>query len=162
MIQAVEHLFETREKSDAKFIPQEQAIQFHHNVAKLLLVSTGARQDIQTAVAIPTTRVKSPDKNDWGRLKRVVKCLNETKDLEFTLSADNLGIFRWFVDASYETHNDCKGDSGLMMTMGSGAITSFSRKQKINGKSSMEAELICVDDALPQILWTRYFTESQG
>ena len=46
--------------------------------------------------------------------------------------------------------------------MGSGAITSFSRKQKINGKSSTEAELIGVDDALPQILLTRYFMESQG
>ena len=45
-----------------------------------------------------------------------------------------------------------------MMTMGLGAITSFSRK-KINGK---KAELIGVDDALFKILWTRYIMESQG
>ena len=59
-------------------------------------------------------------------------------------------------------HDDYKGHSGLMMTMGSGAITSFSRKQKINGKSSTEAELIGVDDASPQVLWTKYFIENQG
>ena len=38
----------------------------------------------------------------------------------------------------------------------------FSQKQKINGKSSTEAELIWVDYALAQILWIRYFMKSQG
>ena len=41
------------------------------------------------------------------------------------------------------------------MTLGSKAITSFSRKQKINGKSLTEAELIGLD------LWMRYFMEGQ-
>ena len=49
-----------------------------------------------------------------------------------------------------------------MLTLGSGAITSLSRKQKINGKSSTEAELIAVDESMLQILWTRYFLENQG
>ena len=66
------------------------------------------------------------------------------------------------MDASYAIHDDCKGHQGSMMTMGSGAIISFSRKQKINGKNSMEVELIGVDDALPQILWMRCFMENQG
>ena len=66
MTPASKHLFETREKSDAKFIPAEQVIQFHHNVTKLLFVITKARSDIKTAVAFLTTRVKSPDKDDWG------------------------------------------------------------------------------------------------
>ena len=48
------------------------------------------------------------------------------------------------------------------MTMGSGAMTSFSRKQKIDGKIAIESELIGVDDTLPQIHWTRYFMERQG
>ena len=38
-----------------------------------------------------------------------------------------------------------------MMTLGGGTVSSFSRKQKLNGKSSTEAELIGMDDALPQI-----------
>ena len=67
-----------------------------------------------------------------------------------------------YVDAPYVIHNNCKGHTGYIMTMGSGAITSFSRNQKISSKSSIEAELIGVDDALPQILWTGYFMESQG
>ena len=44
--------------------------------------------------------MKSPDKGDWGKLKRVIKNLNGTRNLVQTLSADNLGIIKWFVDAS--------------------------------------------------------------
>ena len=48
------------------------------------------------------------------------------------------------------------------MTMGKGVGISFSQKQKLNAKSSTEAELIGIDEALPQILWTHYFLEEQG
>ena len=48
------------------------------------------------------------------------------------------------------------------MTLGCGAVTSFSQMKKINAKSLTEAELIGVDDALPHILWTRYFINNQG
>ena len=48
---------------------------------------------------------------------------------------------------SYTVHVDCKGHTGAMMTFVKGAMTSFSWKQKINTKSSTEAELIGVDDA---------------
>ena len=67
------------------------------------------------------------------------------------LSADNLGI-HWFVDALYAIHDDCKGHTSFMLTLGSGAMTSFSRKQKTIAKSLMEAKLIRVDDTIPQIL----------
>ena len=46
--------------------------------------------------------------------------------------------------------------------MGKGAIFSFSKKQKLNTKSSTEAELVGVDDVLPQVLWTRKFLMAQG
>ena len=45
---------------------------------------------------------------------------------------------------------------------GRGLIISISKKQKLNTKSSMEAELIGADDEISQMLWTRYFLKSQG
>ena len=65
------HLFKAREKSVKKFIPEEQVIQFHHNVTKLFFVSTRARQGIQLAVAFQISRVKFPDKDDWENFKLV-------------------------------------------------------------------------------------------
>ena len=43
---------------------------------------------------------------------------------------------------SYNIHDDCHGHTGAMMTFGHGTVTSFSCNQKLNAKSSTEAELI--------------------
>ena len=48
------------------------------------------------------------------------------------------------------------------MSLGVGLVYSSSKKQKLNTKSSTEAELVGADDVLPQALWTRYFLEEQG
>jgi hypothetical protein len=159
---AAEHLFKVCYESEARFLPEEQAQDFHHVVAQLLFLSSRARRDIQTAVAFLCTRVKRPDEDDWGKLKRVLKYLKGTRGLKLTLSVDNLSIIQWWVDASYVVHEDCRGHTGAMMSLGKGAVTSFSTKQKINGKSSTEDELIGVDDAMPRILWTKYLIETQG
>ena len=46
--------------------------------------------------------------------------------------------------------------------MGEGAIISLSRKQKLNSRSSTEAELIAVDDSVTDVPWTKNFLEAQG
>ena len=48
------------------------------------------------------------------------------------------------------------------MSLGKGFVASFSRKQKIQGKSFTKDELVGSDDTLPQALWTKYFIEDQG
>lgn len=48
------------------------------------------------------------------------------------------------------------------MTLGQGAAYATSTVQKINTTSSTEAEVVGLHEVLPQILWTRYFLESQG
>ena len=48
------------------------------------------------------------------------------------------------------------------MSMGQGSIYSKSTKQKINTRSSTEAELVGINDAMSMILWTRLFLEAQG
>jgi hypothetical protein len=48
------------------------------------------------------------------------------------------------------------------MTLGGGAAQSISRKQKLNTRSSTEAELVGADDAATMILWTKLFMEAQG
>jgi hypothetical protein len=48
------------------------------------------------------------------------------------------------------------------MSLGKGSVYSASTRQKLNTKSSTEAELVGVDDVMPQVLWTRYFLEAQG
>ena len=48
------------------------------------------------------------------------------------------------------------------MSLGHGCPYSSANKQKINTKSSTEAELVGVDDGLPMVIWTCNFLEAQG
>ena len=106
---------------------------FHHTTAQLLFMAPRARRDIQMAVAFLTTRVKSPaDEDNWGKLKRVLRYLNGTKYLKLSISVNDLGILKWYIDGAHNVHWDCKGHAGAMFTMGEGALSSYSRKVKVN------------------------------
>jgi hypothetical protein len=118
-------------------------------VAQLLFMCTKAQQDIQTAVAFITTRVKSPDEDDWGKLKRVLKYLDGTKYLKLRLSVENMGMLKWYVDGSHDVHPDCRGHGGALFSMGKGVIMSYLRKLKLNTRSSMESALITADMYMP-------------
>ena len=48
------------------------------------------------------------------------------------------------------------------MTLGKGSLYNESTNQKLNTKSSTEAELIAVDNVSVQVLWTKYFLDIQG
>ena len=112
MSPAPDNLFKVRPENEATYMPEEQAQQFHRTVAQLLLLSARARRYIQTAVGFLTTRVKKLDEDDWFKLRRVLKYLKETISLKLTLTADELFIIKWYVDASSEIHDDCKGNTG--------------------------------------------------
>ena len=105
---AHDKLFEIKDDDEVKKINQEQALVFHHMVAQLLFMATRARRDIQTAVAFLTTRVKGPDEDDWGKLKRVLKYLNGTRYLKLRLTVESMGMLKWYVDGSHNVHWDCK------------------------------------------------------
>jgi len=48
------------------------------------------------------------------------------------------------------------------MTLGRGCVLNRSRKQKLNTRSSTEAELVGADDMSQLIFWTKLFMEAQG
>jgi hypothetical protein len=157
---AAEYLFDIQDGIEA--LDKEKREFFHATVAKLLFLCKRGRPDIQTAIAFLCTRVQAPTRHDYNKLSRVIKYLRGTKELVLRLSADNLNIIKWWVDASYGVHYDMKSHTGGVMSLGTGAAYSTSKKQKLNTKSSTEAELVGVDDVLPQALWTKYFMEAQG
>ena len=72
----------------------------------------------------------------------MMKYLHSTRDLTLKLSADKLSVIKWYVDAAFAVHPDFKSHSGGIMTFGNGALQSISRKQKLNTRSSTEAEIV--------------------
>ena len=88
--------------------------------------------------------------------------VKRTIDEVLTLSADDLHVIKWFVDASFVVHPDFRSHTGAVMTYGEGALQTLSTKQKLNTRSSCESKLVGVDDAATKILWTKQFMEAQG
>ena len=145
-----------------KILTGDRAETFHTMVAKGLFLCKRARPDIQPTIAVLSTRVKSPNESDWKKLIRLMEYLNGTKELMLRLWADDLRVVKWYVDASFAVHPDYRSHTGAAMTLGEGAVIGLSKKQKLNTRSSTEAELVGADDAATMILWTGLFMEEQG
>jgi hypothetical protein len=115
------------------------------------------------AVSFLKTRVQEPGKDDWGKLKPILKYPNRTQYLMLTLSMDQLKFtVHWYIYGSHQIHKDCRGQMGSLVTFRKGAIASSSNKMKCNMKSSTETELVLLADKLSDIVWMRYFIECQG
>jgi len=135
---------------------------FHTVVAKLLYISKRGRPDIQLAVAFLCTRVSMSTQQDWLKLKRVLRYLNHTVDEFMVIGADSLSVIHTWADAAYGVHSDMKSHTGGTLSLGRGTIMCKSTKQKLNTKSSTEAELVGATDYLPNTIWARMFLDAQG
>ena len=72
-----------------------------------------------------------------------------------TLEATEDQMIRWYVDASYASHEAIKGHTGACFSLRNGMIASYSKKQKVNTRSSMESELISFNDMISKIIWLK-------
>ena len=118
--------------------------------------------DLLLAIGFLCTRVSKSTTQDQRKLKRLLEYIKGTLDLEYTLGADSLSSLRTWVDASYAVHPDMKSHTGGVMSLGIGGLICKSTNQKLNTKSSTEAELVGASDYLPNALWVKMFLEAQG
>ena len=78
---------------ESKKLNESEREAFHRSVAQGLFLSKRGRPDIQPIISVLCTRVKSPGRKDWGKLVRMMKYLNGTKDDILTIDARN-GVHR--------------------------------------------------------------------
>jgi len=126
--------------------------QFHTTVAKGLFVSKRARPDICTTIAFLCTLVMNPKEEDWTKLVKLMKFLYATKEDSLRIKFGRENILEWYVDAAYAVHPDMRSHTGFTLFNGEGGIQSTSLKQKINTRSSTEAELVTVKNSIGQII----------
>ena len=66
------------------------------------------------------------------------------------------------IDAAFANRENMKSTSGMCITLGVGNFISSSKVQKLNSKSSTEAEIIAVSDGMNVPLWLADFLSYQG
>ena len=121
-----------------------------------------ARPDIETSVSFLMRRVSKSDKDDWTKLIRTLGFIKSTINEKRKIGVHSLtNLFTW-VNASYAVHDNMRSHMGGIMSMGNGIIHGKSAMNKINTKSTTEAELVSVAEYLPYNIWFTNFMEEQG
>ena len=157
---AQHHLFEIRE--DAEPLCEKKADVFYSVVAKLLYIMKRVRPDIEPTIAFLSTRVSCSTKDDWNKLKRVLEFIKCTIDDKRIIGVKSLSTLYTWVDAAYAVHPNMRSHTGGCMSFGKGTIHARSSKQRLNTKSSTEAELVGVSEYLPYNIWIVNFLSEQG
>ena len=139
----------------------KQAI-FHLCVMELHYLGKRIRGDILCAVSYLATRILSPNEDDEKKLERILCYLHSTSAIMMILRIGNSLEINAYVDASFGIYDDMKSVTGVIIKIWNATIYVKSGKQKLLTRSSTEAELVGVSDALSQIIWTREFLLCQG
>ena len=121
-----------------------------------------ARPDLDPAVAYLCTRVSRSTVRDREKLGRLIRYIKRTfNDIRIVGARDIKTLLTW-IDAAYAVHTDMRGQTGGAMSFGTGVVHGRSSKQKLNAKSSTEAEIIGVSEYLPFHIWALNFLKCQG
>ena len=146
----------------SELLPSNKAEIFHSRTALALYKGKHGRPDILTVASFLSTRVQAPTVEDWRKLERLEGYMLETLDLVLTLGAKSLNKMEQGTDASYGVHVDGKSHTGILVSLGRGAIFGKSVKQKVVSQSSCEAELVALADGANIARWFRLFMGAQG
>ena len=157
---AASHLFNVN--PNATPLSTSDAVIYHHLVAKLLYLAKETWPDLLLAISFLTTHVQGPDKDDLKTLGQCIQYHATTKHLPLTLEASTMDMLQWWIDASFAVHPNCQSHTRAVLSIGCSAVYSMSSKQKLNTRSSTEAELIGINDSLVMILCVQHFLQAQG
>lgn len=153
-------LFDTDDTSPP--LDEDDKKYFHSFVHRVMYLANRINGECLVACAFLSGRVQQPTEEDMRKLQRALRYLAANPDLRLTLEVgDTMGVVQ-FTDASYGVHADGKSHTGSSITLGAGAVHARSVKQKINTKSSTEAELVGLSDEASRGLWCNLFLEKQG
>ena len=157
---AAQHLFEINPNGIP--LSKKDKESFHSMVAKLLYLAKRGRPDVLLPVSFLTTRVQHPDEDDAKKLQRIIGYLMATPNLVLTIGASDILQIQSFIDASHAPHADAKSHTGMVITLGQGALACKSNKQKLVSKSSTVAEIIAISDGIDDTMWCQEFMRAQG
>ena len=147
---------------DAPMLQLADAKIYYHHLMQLIWLAKRSRPDLLLALSYLNTRVQSRNIHNWKKLARTCKYLHSTCHIPLILKGGSLNSIKWYIDVVFSVHHNMRSHTGIMMMMGKGCIYGASGRQNINTKSSTEAELMGISDALPQVIWSWNFLRAQG
>lgn len=136
--------------------------QYRALVMRLMYAAVRTRPDIYFAVVFLSCSVQEPREVDMERVLHLLQYLNGCPDLCVSLLSSGEFNLVCYVDASFMSSTRSRSHTGFVIYLddvGSGAVLCKSMVQKSIAESSMEAELIALNEAKTVFLWFIGLTE---
>ena len=147
------------ERSEMSQVPYSQL------VGALMYLAIATRPDIAHSVGVLARFSSNPGMAHWKAAKHLCRYLQGTKDFKLCYQPDFSVSepFVTFADADYAGEIDSRrSTSGMVVKMGSGAISWASKLQPVVTLSTTEAEYISATAAAQEILWLRNLFKKIG
>ena len=68
----------------------------------------------------------------------------------------------WHADMAFAVYLDFRSHTGYTLSFRKRSVTATSKKQSMNTRSSIEAEIVGNDKTVGPMLWTLLFMEAKG
>lgn len=132
-------------------------------VGTMMYVAMGTRPDVAFAVSMLARFLDCYRMEHWLAALHCTKYLIATRTQELVLGGKAPVRLRGFSDSSW---GDCPETSrstmGYCFTLGSGAISWSSRRQKLVTNSSTDAEYVAINEGCREAMWLRDLLEQLG
>ena len=144
--------------------------EYRRVVGQLMYLSTASRPDIAAAVSEAATKVNDPAREDYTRVKRILRYLKKTKDYGLVYDARNINppedwaeVIEGYADASYgDGPGTRKSRTGYTVEIGGTPIIWSSKRQKSVATSTMEAEYVAAASCTKALVAIRHVFNEMG
>ena len=142
-----------------------QKVPYAELVGAIMYLAVATRPDIAHAVGVLSRFSSNPGPTHWTALKHLCRYLQGTKDAKLCYGPDSEQgeLFTAYADADFGGDPDTRrSTSGMVVKMGTGAISWASKLQPVVTLSTTEAEYISATAAGQEILWLRNLFSELG
>lgn len=135
---------------------------YREAVGALAYLMVGTRPDIAYAVGVASRKLESPSRDDWLKVKRIMRYIKGTYTYGIKYKALYLpGVLVGFSDADHGGDNETgRSTTGVVCQYSGGIISWLSQRQASVSISTTEAELVASSEAARELVWlTRILKE---
>lgn len=123
-------------------------------VGSLLYISRYTRPDLSFAVGVVSKFAQNPGPEHFDAINRIIGYLKGTITTKVLLKGGETNILTVYCDADWASDQDeRKSVSGYVIYLGRSIVTWGSKKQHCIALSTMEAELIALNEGVKEALW---------
>ncbi|XP_073525171.1 uncharacterized protein [Phyllobates terribilis] len=118
--------------------------------------------DITETIVILCRYVEKQRQKDWNAVKRVLRYLKETQNINLRIIATDLKL-TGYVDADWAGDlSDCKSTSGYLFKLGESSISWPSRKQVSVTLSITEEKYVSAAHSSQEVIWLNQLLGNLG